>query len=67
MIKRRRRFKQTVSLKDRLSAFAEDLRDEASRPPASPERDGVLKRARRADTAAHLDDWAHSAGLQSPS
>jgi hypothetical protein len=67
MIKRRRRFTQTVSLKDRLSTFAKDLRDEASQLSAGPERDDILKRARRADTAAHLDEWAHSAGLKSPS
>ena len=31
MIKRRRRFKQTVSFKDRLAAFANDIRQQAAR------------------------------------
>lgn len=66
MTKRRHRFKQTVSFKDRLCAFAKDLREEASQLPAGPERDEILKRARRADTAAHLEEWVHSTGLQSP-
>jgi hypothetical protein len=30
------------------------------------ERDDVLRKARQADTAAHLDDWANSPGLQAP-
>ena len=63
---KRRRFKQTIPFKDRLRAFAEDLRQEASRLPAGSEKDAVLKRARRADTAVHLDAWARSRGLQSP-
>lgn len=66
MIKHRRRFKQTVPFKDRLRAFAEDLREEALRLPAGPEKEAILKRARRPDTAAHLDEWARSPGLQSP-
>jgi len=66
MIKRRRRFQQTVPFKDRLRAFAEDLRAEALRPPAGQEKEAILKRARRADTAAHFDEWARSPGLQSP-
>ena len=60
----RRRAKQTTSLKDRLAVFAEDARGKASQ--LGPERDDLLKRARQADTAAHLDDWANSPGLRSP-
>jgi hypothetical protein len=66
MVKRRRRFKQTVSFKDRLSSFAMELREEASRLPSGPRKDDLLKRARRAETAAHLDEWARSPGLQPP-
>ena len=64
MIKRRRRFKQTVAFKDRLKAFANDLRDEASKMPSGELRNDLLKRARRCDTAAHLDEWARSASPQ---
>ena len=66
MVKRRRRFKQTMPLKDRLMAFAQELREEASSMPAGQNKDDLLKRARRCDTAAHIDEWARSPGLQSP-
>lgn len=64
--KRRRRFKQVTSLKDRLEAFAKDARSKASLLQHGAEKDDLLKRARRADTASHLDDWVNSPGLQSP-
>ena len=62
----RRRFKQTSSLKDRLASFAKENRDKASLLPPCREREELLKKASRADTASHLDDWANSAGLQPP-
>ncbi len=65
-MKKRRRFKQTTTLKERLAAFAEDVREQASTMPPGPEREDLLKRASRADTAAHIDDWVNSSGLQSP-
>ena len=64
---RRRRFKQTESLQDRLAAFAKDARDKAAALPAGPERDELLKRARQAETASHIDEWVNSPGLQAPS
>lgn len=62
----RRRFKQTESLKDRLAAFARKAVDRAQHLPSGPERDELLKKERRADAAAHLDEWASSPGLQPP-
>ena len=64
-MQQRRRFTQTESLKDRLAAFAKKTRERAEQL-SGPERDALLKKARQADTAAHLDDWANSQGLQSP-
>lgn len=61
----RRRVKQTTSLKDRLNAFADEARARA-RSVYGPERDELLKKARRADTAAHINDWANSRELQPP-
>jgi hypothetical protein len=61
----RRRFKQSRTLQDRLAAFAEDMREKAANAVGA-DRDNLLRRARQADTALHLDDWASSPGLQSP-
>ena len=65
MIKRRR-FKQILSFQDRLAAFAEDARTQAARLPPGMEQDDMLRKARQADTAAHLAEWANSPGLQPP-
>jgi len=62
----RRRFKHTTSLKDRLASFAQGVRDRAEKLRPGIERDQLLKKARLADTAAHLDEWANSAGLRPP-
>jgi hypothetical protein len=65
-MQRRRRFKQLLTLEDRLSAWAKSVREQAQKLPPGPEREALLKKARQADTASHLNDWANSAGLQSP-
>lgn len=63
---KRRRFEQTESLQMRLQAFANDVRAQAAELPAGTERDELLLKARRAETASHLDGWATSPGLQPP-
>jgi hypothetical protein len=65
MIKRRR-FKQSISFQDRLATFAQEARDGAAKLPPGIERDDMLRKARQADTAAHLEDWVNSSGLQPP-
>jgi hypothetical protein len=65
-MQRRRRFKQILSLQDRLNAWANKVRQRAKELPPGPERDGLLKKARQADTASHLEDWANSPGLRPP-
>jgi hypothetical protein len=62
---KQRRAKQR-SLKDRLAVFANEARGKASQLGPGPEKDDLLKKARQADTAAHLDDWANSPGLRPP-
>jgi hypothetical protein len=62
----RRRLNQTVSLQDRLSARAKEAREQADQLQPGPERDLLIKKARQADTASHMDQWANSPGLQSP-
>nr|WP_225145741.1 hypothetical protein [Bradyrhizobium sp. BRP20] len=66
MSKKRRRFKQTTTLQDRLSDFACELREEARAYPPGPEREELLKRARGADTAALWDEWLRSPGQTPP-
>ena len=62
----RRRFKQTIPLKDRLTAWADDVRGQAAKLKPGAAQDAMLKRARQADTAAHIDDWVSSPGLRPP-
>ncbi|MBU6461251.1 MAG: hypothetical protein KGK01_04990 [Bradyrhizobium sp.] len=62
----RERPKQTTSLKDRLNSFAHEMHEEACRLPPGSEKEALLKRARLADTASHLNDWVNSPGLQPP-
>jgi len=63
---KRRRFKQTKSLKERLLERAEQFREEAKLLPYGLVRDAVIKRARQAEAAAHMDEWLNSPGLQPP-
>ena len=58
MTKQRKRIKQTVSLKDRLTTFAEDLRKAASDLPPGDNKQDLLKRALKADAALDMDRWA---------
>ena len=62
----RRRFKQDISLHDRLSAWAKTVRAQAAELPPGPEREALLQKAGQADTALQLDQWANSSGLQPP-
>jgi hypothetical protein len=62
----RRRYKQTLTFPDRLKNFAEELKAKASQLRPGPERDALLRKARQADTASHIDEWANSPGLQPP-
>ena len=63
---KRRRFKQSQSLRDRLTAWTKGVRDQAAKLPPGPERDALLKKMGQAETAAHLSEWVNSAGLQPP-
>lgn len=62
----RRRFKQTTSLDQRLEEQAKRLRQEARGIPPGVERDRLMRRARQAEVAAHMNEWLSSPGLQPP-
>jgi hypothetical protein len=63
---KRRRFNQQSSLEDRLASFAKEARERAAELAPGTEKDDLLRKARQADTASHLNEWANSAGLQPP-
>ena len=65
-MQKRRRFKQKLLLVDRLVAWANELREKAASLPPGLERDELLRKARQADTASHLEGWVTSPGLQPP-
>ncbi|MHC2279980.1 hypothetical protein ACVME8_006623 [Bradyrhizobium diazoefficiens] len=62
----RRRFKQMVSLEERLAEEAEHLREEAKSLPPGIEREQILRKARQAETGAHISEWLSSPGLAPP-
>ncbi|MET3840642.1 hypothetical protein ABIE49_002720 [Bradyrhizobium sp. OAE829] len=62
----RRRFKQETPLDQRLEDHAKRLRKEARGTPPGIKRDELIRRARQAETAAHISEWISSPGLQSP-
>jgi len=66
MTSRRRRFKQETTLQDRIIEWAKKVRAQAAELPPGPERDELLKKVRRTETAIHLEDFANSPGLQPP-
>lgn len=59
-------FQQTKPLRDRVASFSREVKAKASRLPPGKEKDNLLRRARLADTASQLVDWANSPGLQPP-
>lgn len=62
----RRRFKQSVSLDQRLLEQAERLRKEARGTPPGVQRDRLLRLARQAETGSHMTEWLTSPGLRPP-
>jgi hypothetical protein len=63
----RRRFKQNISLEERLAEEAKRLREEAKLLPLGIARDTLLRKARQCETGSHMSEWLSSPGLQRPS
>lgn len=57
---------RSESLQNKLSAFAQETRAKASALPPGLEQQDLLRKARQAETAVHMDDWLNSPGLRSP-
>ncbi|MCC8982957.1 hypothetical protein [Bradyrhizobium acaciae] len=61
----RRRFKQTTNLRQRLSAFKEDVVQQASNLEGA-ERENAMRRVRSAEFAVKIDIWISAPGLPPP-
>ncbi|MEY9637741.1 hypothetical protein ABIF66_005995 [Bradyrhizobium japonicum] len=62
---KRRRYKQSKTLKERLADEAARLREEAQ-ALAPGRREILLRRARQDETAMQIESWLHSPGLRAP-
>jgi hypothetical protein len=62
----RRRYKNILTFPERLDQEVKRLRIEADKLPSGSERDQLLRRARQAETALHINDWLSSPGLKAP-
>lgn len=63
---KRRRFKQTKTLHERLTEEAEKLRAQARALAPGRQRELLLRRARQDEMAVQIEAWLHSPGLRSP-
>ncbi|MCA1511608.1 hypothetical protein [Bradyrhizobium sp. NBAIM01] len=63
---KRRRFKQTTTLRERLADEAERCRKEARTLAPGRRRDMLLRQARQDETAMQIDSWLRSPGLRAP-
>lgn len=64
---RRNRRKQTVSFDQRLQRAATAAREAAYRLPDGQEREILLRKARQAEAAVHINEWLTSPLLRSSS
>lgn len=62
----RPRGKRRLPAEENLMQAAEKARLDAAALPAGAERDTLLRKARRNETAAHMDNWINSPGLKPP-
>jgi len=53
-------------LQDRLALHASRLKEDAQALPTGAERDAMIRRARQAETASHVNEWLLSPGLRPP-
>jgi hypothetical protein len=61
---KRRRFKQSKTLEERLAEEARELREVAEMLPPGPTRERVLHRVRQDETAIQMHKWLGSPGLK---
>ena len=61
-----RRLKKAESLEARLSEHAKRLRAEAKLLPPGAQREEMIRKARQAEIASHMNEWLTSPGLRPP-
>jgi len=67
MAQRRRHVKHKATFEERLAEEAIKFKEAAEKePPGSAARELLLRRARQAETASHVNDWLSSPGLEPP-
>ena len=63
----RKRIKHQTTFEERLAEEAVKFKEAANKqPPGSLARELLLRRARQAETASHINGWLSSPGLQPP-
>ena len=63
----RRRVKHEKTFQERLAEEAQRFKEAAAKlPPGSHAEELLLRRARQAETASHINEWLTSPGLQPP-
>jgi hypothetical protein len=63
----RKRVKHSATFEERLAEEAARFKEAAAKEvPGSKARELLLRRARQAETASHINDWLSSPGLASP-
>jgi hypothetical protein len=58
--------KHQLPFEERLASEGRRLRDAAKKLPPDRDREGLIRRARQAETASQLTEWLTSPGLASP-
>ena len=67
MAQERKRIKHKATFEELLAEEAIRFKEAAEKqPPGSTARELLLRRARQAETASHINDWLSSPGLQPP-
>ena len=67
MAQKRKSIKHKATFEELLAEEAIKLKEAAEKqPPGSTARELLLRRARQAETAAHISDWLRSPELQPP-
>ena len=66
VVAKRNRRKNPTSTRERLLEAAAEARKQAALLPPGLEQRELLRKAREAETAAHMNDWLTSPGLRPP-